>query len=47
MKYPFKIFNKNIKIKNIKKIFDNTIKNKPSIGIDGINIKNYEKKTRF
>jgi retron-type reverse transcriptase len=44
MKYPFKIFNKNIKIKNIKKIFDNTIKNKPSIGIDGINIKNYEKK---
>lgn len=44
MKYPFKIFNKNIKIKNIKKVFDDTIKNKPSIGIDGINIKNYEKK---
>ena len=44
MKYPFKIFNKNIKIKNIKKVFDDTIKNKPSIGIDGINIKSYEKK---
>jgi RNA-directed DNA polymerase len=44
MKYPFRIFNKNIKIKNIKKVFDNTIKNKPSIGIDGINIKSYEKK---
>lgn len=44
MKYPFKIFNKNFNIKNIKRVFEDSIKNKPSIGIDGINIKSYEKK---
>lgn len=43
MKYPFKIFNKNFKLKNIKKVFDNSIKNKPSTGIDGININSFEK----
>lgn len=44
MKFPFKIFNKNFKIKNIKKVFDNSIKSKPSTGIDGININSFEKK---
>lgn len=44
MKYPFKIFDKNFKLKNIKKVFDNSIKNKPSTGIDGININSFEKK---
>ncbi|OHD96405.1 MAG: hypothetical protein A3E21_06905 [Sulfurimonas sp. RIFCSPHIGHO2_12_FULL_36_9] len=44
VKHPFKIFNKNFKLKNIKKVFNNSIKNKPSTGIDGININNFEKK---
>lgn len=42
MNYPFKIFNRNIKIKNIKKVFEDSIQHKPSIGIDGINIKSFE-----
>ncbi len=44
MIYPFKIFNKNFNIKNIKKTFEDSIKNRPSIGIDGINIQSFEKK---
>lgn len=44
MNYPFKIFNKNIKIKNIKKVFEDSIQNKPSIGIDGVNIKSFRVK---
>jgi retron-type reverse transcriptase len=44
LKYPFKIFNKNFTIKNIKKTFEASIQNKPSLGIDGINIKCYLKK---
>lgn len=43
MIYPFKIFNKNFNIKNIKKTFDNSIKNRPSLGVDGINILSFEK----
>jgi retron-type reverse transcriptase len=42
MNYPFKIFNRNIKIKNIKKVFEDSIQHKPSIGMDGINIKSFE-----
>lgn len=45
MKYPFRVFNKNFKVKNIKNVFDNFIKNKPSTGIDGININSFEKKS--
>lgn len=44
MIYPFKIFNKNFNIKNIKKTFDDSIKNRPSLGVDGINIQCFEKK---
>ena len=44
MIYPFKIFNKNFNIKNIKKIFEDSIKNRPSLGVDGINIQSFEKK---
>lgn len=39
---PYQIFNKNTKPKNIKKIYNNYIVNKPSIGIDGIGIKVFE-----
>lgn len=42
MKFPFRIFNKNIKIKNIEKVFNDSIKNKPSTGIDGINLTTFE-----
>ncbi len=44
MKYAYKIFNKNLKIKNIKKVYNDSIKNKPSTGIDGINIECFNKK---
>ena len=47
MIYPFKIFNKNFNIKNIKKTFDNSIKNRPSLGVDGINILSFEKKLDY
>lgn len=41
---PFKIFNRNFKKKNIKKVYDESIKNKPSTGIDGVNIKVFDEK---
>jgi len=41
---PYRIFNKNFKSKNIKKVFEESIRNKPSIGLDGINITVFEKK---
>jgi len=39
----YQIFNKNFKIKNVKKIYENHIKDRPSVGIDGININVFEK----
>jgi len=41
---PYQIFNRNFKLKNIKKVFEADIRNKPSVGIDGITIKTFEKK---
>ncbi|WP_455757641.1 reverse transcriptase domain-containing protein [Sulfurimonas sp.] len=41
---PFRIFNRNFKKKYIKKIYEESIKNKPSVGIDGINIDVFDKK---
>ncbi len=42
--YPYRIFNKHFSKKNIKNVFEKDIRNKPSIGIDGININAFEKK---
>lgn len=44
---PYAIFNKNFKTKNIKKVFEEDIRNKPSVGIDGITITTFEKKLDF
>ncbi len=44
MNRPYLVFNNNFKNKNIKKVYENSIKNKPSVGIDGININVFEKK---
>lgn len=41
---PFQVFNKNISLENIRLIYDTNIKHKSSVGIDGINIKSFEKK---
>jgi len=41
---PFKIFNRNFKKIYIRKIYNDSIKNKPSTGVDGINIKVFDKK---
>jgi len=41
---PYRIFNKNFSKKNIKKVFEEDIRNKPSVGIDGITITTFEKK---
>ena len=41
---PYLIVNKNFKTKNIKKVFEEDIRNKPSVGIDGITITTFEKK---
>ena len=44
MKSPYLIFNNNFKIKNINKVYVDSIQNKPSVGIDGINVKVFEKR---
>lgn len=41
---PYKIFTKNFTTKNLKKVYEKSIKSKPSIGIDGINIKVFDAK---
>ena len=42
--HPYIIFNKNFTKKNIKKVFEEDIRNKPSVGIDGITITTFENK---
>jgi len=41
---PYQIFNKHFSKCNIKRVFEEDIRNKPSVGIDGITISNFEKK---
>ncbi len=41
---PYKIFKRNFKKKNIQDVWKNSIRNKPSVGIDGININVFDKK---
>lgn len=40
----YRIFNKNFSKRSIKKVFEEDIRNKPSVGIDGITITSFEKK---
>lgn len=39
---PYQVFNKTFKKSNLKKIYDEFIKNSTSTGIDGINNKTYQ-----
>jgi RNA-directed DNA polymerase len=41
---PYQIINRNFKCKNIDSIYQNFILNKPSVGVDGINIKSFKEK---
>lgn len=42
---PYQIFNKHFQSNNIKEVFESSIQNKPSVGIDAININRFNKES--